>query len=65
MAKKDVKEKAAAKEDIQEAKPEVKEQPKAAHGPVWVKVTAQELVKLQAEAKLIGYRPDTGEALIR
>ena len=34
-------------------------------GPKWIKVTAEELAKLQSEGKLKGYRPDTKEALIK
>ncbi len=34
-------------------------------GPKWVKVTEAQLKKVQNEGKLIGYRPDTQEALIK
>lgn len=34
-------------------------------GPKWVKVTEAQLKKVQDEGKLIGYRPDTQEALIK
>ena len=60
-AKKEVKEKAPAKESVQESSPA----PKTATGPKWVKVTAQELAKIQAEGKLMGYNPNTGEALVK
>ena len=31
----------------------------------WIKVTPEELMKYQAERRLVGYRPDTSEALIK
>ena len=34
-------------------------------GPKWVKVTKEQLVKLQSDARLIGYNPATEEALIK
>lgn len=34
-------------------------------GPRWVKVTREQLVRLQNEAKLIGYKPETSEALVK
>ncbi len=34
-------------------------------GPKWVKVTEAQLKKVQDEGKLIGYRPETQEALIK
>lgn len=34
-------------------------------GPRWVKVTKEQLMKLQADARLIGYNPETSEALIK
>lgn len=36
----------------------------AVSGPKWIKVTADQLAKLQEEGKLAGYKPDTQEALI-
>jgi hypothetical protein len=55
------KEPKAAKVEAPEkvAAPEV-----AVTGPKWIKVTAEQLAKLQEEGKLAGYRPDTNEALI-
>jgi hypothetical protein len=34
-------------------------------GPKWVKVTKEQLKKLQSDAKLIGYNPATEEAFIK
>lgn len=67
MAKKDVKKEAAQKvEDPKAPIPEPKQEPKiTARGPVWVKVTADELAKAQAEGRLMGYNPEKGEALIK
>ena len=33
-------------------------------GPKWIKVTLDELDKIQKAGKLKGYRPSTGEALV-
>ena len=45
---------------VEEAKVEA-----PAVGPKWVKVTQEQLMKLQNEGKLIGYRPETSEAYIK
>ena len=53
-------------------KPEPVEEPTAAApvveakvaGPKWIKVTPEELDKIQKAGKLKGYRPSTGEALV-
>ena len=55
-------------------KPELVEEPKkvappavednAPVGPKWIKVTLEELDKIQKAGKLKGYRPSTGEALV-
>lgn len=37
----------------------------APSSPRWVKVTKEQLNKLQAEGQLIGYNPVTSEALIK
>lgn len=34
-------------------------------GPKWIKVTQEQLMKLQGDGLLIGYNPATGEALIK
>ena len=47
-------------EKIKESAPEA-----IVSGPKWIKVTAEQLAKLQEEGKLAGYRPDTNEALIK
>uniref|UniRef100_A0A6M3IJJ1 Uncharacterized protein n=1 Tax=viral metagenome TaxID=1070528 RepID=A0A6M3IJJ1_9ZZZZ len=31
----------------------------------WVKVTQEQLIKLQVEGKVVGYRPATKEALLK
>ena len=31
----------------------------------WIKVSVDEVQKIQAEGKLIGYNPATGEALVK
>jgi len=48
------------KEPIKEP---VKEAP--ATGPKWIKVTFDEMNKLQDEGKLMGYKPSTSEALVK
>ena len=51
-----------------EAKEVVQEAPLApksvANGPKWVKVTLEELMKIQSEKRLAGWNPATSEALI-
>ena len=37
----------------------------AVSGPKWIKVTAEQLAKLQGEGRLVGYNPATEEALIK
>jgi hypothetical protein len=54
------KEPKAAEEQEKVVAPEV-----AVSGPKWIKVTAEQLAKLQVEGKLVGYNPDTNEALIK
>jgi len=50
---------------VAEPKKEVAQAPVVAvSGSKWIKVTAEQLAKLQEEGKLAGYRPDTQEALI-
>lgn len=59
MAKK---EKIAEKPEVQEEK--VEEKPQVSGEKKWVKVSHDELVKLEAEGRVAGYNRQTGEALI-
>ena len=34
-------------------------------GPKWIKVTPEELDRIQKDHKLMGYKPSTGEALVK
>lgn len=68
MAKgKTKKEEPELKEEVkpEEQKEEPKVAPAIAPGPKKIKVTPEELQKLQADGKLIGWNPATGEALIK
>lgn len=57
--------------DKKQEKPIEAEEPKEVvseiipSGPKWVKVTKEQLKKLQADARLIGYNPETEEAYIK
>lgn len=62
MAKDKKQDKPIEKEELEEKTPEVEVIPS---GPKWVKVTKEQLVKLQSDARLIGYNPATEEALIK
>jgi len=58
MAKKEEKKAPATEKEAE--KPAIP----SVQGPKWIKVTAEQLDKLQKENRLAGYRPDTSEALI-
>jgi hypothetical protein len=56
----------AIKKTVIKEKPKVQEEKAVVvSGPKWVKVTAEELAKLQTDDRLMGYNPETGEALIK
>jgi hypothetical protein len=63
MARKQKTQPDASKEgaEVPPLKPSIAVEP----GPKKVKITPEELKRLQAEGKLIGWNPATGEALIK
>lgn len=66
MAKEKKQDKPVAENAAEPPREEIKvEETVVSAEPRWVKVTKEQLNKLQLDARLIGYNPETGEALIK